>query len=58
MSMIVKDVIRWLRTLSAEDAVYIDEGGLNLVSEKESEAYLEVGGQWAGEDEDEKEEDE
>jgi hypothetical protein len=45
MSMTVKDVINWLQKLPADDAVYIDEGGLNLFSEMDEEAYLEVGGQ-------------
>jgi len=45
MSINVKDVIKWLQTLSADDAIYIDEGGLSLVSENDGEAYLEVGGQ-------------
>lgn len=44
MSMTVKDVIKWLQTLAADDAIYIDEGGLSLVSEKDDESYLEVGG--------------
>ena len=45
MSMNVKDVIDWLQTLSADDAIYIDEGGLSLVSENDGEAHLDVGGQ-------------
>jgi len=52
MSMNVKDVIKWLQTLSADDAIYIDEGGLSLVSEKDGEAYLDVGGQHLEEDDD------
>lgn len=44
MSMTVKDVIKWLKTLSADDAVYVDEGGLTLMSENDPDAYLEVGG--------------
>jgi hypothetical protein len=53
MSMIVKDVIDWLRTLPADDAIYIDEGGLNLMSELTPDAYLEVGGQALEDEEDE-----
>lgn len=45
MTMTVKDVIKWLKTLSADDAVYIDEGGLTLMSENDPDAYLEVGGE-------------
>jgi hypothetical protein len=49
MSMNVKDVIKWLQTLSADDAVYIDMGGpenvYHLFSEMDEDAYLEVGGQ-------------
>lgn len=44
MSMTVKDVIKWLKTLSADDAIYVDEGGLTLMSENDPDAYLEVGG--------------
>ena len=58
MSMNVKDVIKWLQTLSSDDAIYIDEGGLSLVSEKDGEAYLEVGGQPLEETEDDEEDDE
>lgn len=36
MSMTVKDVIKWLKTLSADDAT--------LMSENDPDAYLEVGG--------------
>jgi hypothetical protein len=57
MSMTVKDVIRWLQTLPADDAIYIDEGGLSLVSEKDGEAYLEVGGQHMEEETEDDEED-
>lgn len=57
MSMTVKDVIDWLRTLPADDAIYIDEGGLNLMSEMDPDAYLEVGGQALEDEEDEDEDD-
>jgi hypothetical protein len=45
MAMVVKDVIEWLRTLPAKDAVYVDELGLMLLSELDENAYLEIGGQ-------------
>jgi hypothetical protein len=35
----------WLDTLADDDAVFIDDGGLTLRSEKEPDAYLEIGGQ-------------
>jgi len=43
--MLAREVIRWLKTLPADDAVYIDENGLTLLSESDEEAYLEVGGE-------------
>ena len=45
MTMTVKDVIKWLKTLSTDDTVYIDEDGLTLMSENDPDAYLEVGGE-------------
>lgn len=44
MSMSVKEVIRWLSTLSPSDAVGIDEGGLALRSLDDQNVYMEVGG--------------
>lgn len=40
----VTELKRWLNTLPAGDSVAVDEGGLTLVSEKDPNAYLEVGG--------------
>jgi|688.fasta_scaffold408118_3 hypothetical protein len=61
MSMNVEDVIKWLQTLSADDAVYIDMGGpenvYHLFSEMDEEAYLKVGGQHLETDEDEADDD-
>ena len=49
----VKDIIRWLKTLDAKDAVGVDEDGLTLRSVDDPDAYFEIGG-LPEEDEDEK----
>lgn len=40
----VKDLKKWLATLSPEDSVGIDDGGLTLRSLNEPDVYYEVGG--------------
>lgn len=48
----VAAVKRWLATLEEDDKVFIDDGGLSLMSVSEPDAYLEVGGESDFEDED------
>jgi len=43
MAATVKEIQEWLATLDPDDSVGIDEGGLELVAEKDG-AYFEIGG--------------
>ena len=40
-----KELIRWAQTLPEDSSVRIDAGGLSLVCDLDSAAYLEVGGE-------------
>lgn len=40
-----KELKRWINTLPKDAQVYVDDGGLTLLVDVDSEAYLEIGGQ-------------
>jgi len=42
--IMVSELQRWLATLAADDGVGVDDGGLTLVSHKQPDVYLEIGG--------------
>ena len=42
--MAVDEIKRWLDTLPPNDSVGVDEGGLQLVSHQDPDAWLEIGG--------------
>ena len=44
MSMTVKEITDWLNTMSDENHVGIDEGGLCLRMEEDPAIYCEIGG--------------
>jgi hypothetical protein len=52
MSMNVKEIKRWLDTLSDLDEVGVDEGGLTLCSVNHPNVYVEIGGIPSDDDDD------